>query len=438
MRTVIEIPSSRGTSYAISDGGVRATVRTTCETVEIGGRPVTVFYDADMNVLRGPSTFMLRELGFDSENTREQATSALRLLSSYSAIIEASAVSFGKEEARGFVRFARGSMGEGIACSFRGLTRRSEATINAYLRVVRLYMRYLGVHDSPFLDRAIGRRAVEDERLTGFKGYAISARIPEDLTAPPYISRSEYAALKIAIGEDPSAVDPAMPIVRLAFEHGMRIGEILGLTLEDLQSEVTKEGDRGHFLVLRDRVSDRADQHAKSLRFKPRTREDYASEAYRTNNVGYQRVPISEDLFFAIDEYVEATRAHFTDEQLSAASADSVGGRWSAERNQYVFLNTKGGSLTADLWNKRLRGYFSEAGIHVDAGRRKTNLNHRLRHGFAMVLKRDLGVDDLTAKILMRHRSVRSIQPYLLPTDDDVHRMQAAVTADLQKLLLGE
>ena len=209
-----------------------------------------------------------------------------------------------------------------------------------------------------------------------------------------------------------------------------------GLTLEDVQSEFSAGRGWSYFLVLRDRVSDRSDQHAKTLPFKPGAREDYGSQAYAQENVGYQKMYVSEDLYFAIADYIEATRAHFSEGQLAAASADSVGGRWSVEANQYVFLNTQGGSLTANLWNKRLRSYFAQAGIHVDEGRRKTNLNHRLRHGFAMMLKRDLGVDDLTAKILMRHRSLRSIQPYLLPSDDDVHRMYADVIAGLKRLLL--
>lgn len=438
MRTVVEVTSGRGTAYAINEGGARFTVRTTCETVEIGGQPVAVFYDAGMNVLRDPSVFMLRVLGYDGENTREQAVSALKLLCSYCVIIGAHIASFGMAEAKGFVRFARGFMGEGVSFSFKGLTRRSETTINAYLRVVRQYVRHLGLTSSPFLDRAVRRRTGENGRVETVEGYAVAARVPEELTAPPYVSRGEYRALKAAIGEDPEALNPAMPIVRLGYEHGLRVGEILGVALEDLQREYRMGAGWDYFIILRDRVSDRADQHAKSLRFKPRTRDDYGSTAYGTRDFGYQKVYISADLYYAIADYVEATRERFSEQQLASAAADSVGGKWSMEGNQYVFLNTKGGRLTADLWNKRLRGYFRQAGIHVDEGRRRTNLNHRLRHGFAMMLKRDLGVDDFTAKILMRHRSLRSIQPYLLPSDEDVRHMYRVVTSGLRELLLGD
>lgn len=438
MRTVVEVTSSRGTAYAINDGGARFTVRTTCETVEVGGQPVAVFYDAGMNVLREPSVFMLRELGFDGENTREQAVSALKLLCSYCVIIGAHIASFGPEEARGFVRFMRGAMGDSAAWSFRNLTQRSEPTINAYLRVVRHYARCLGVKESPFLDRSIRKRAGEDGRFVEYETYAVSARVPEEATAPPYVSLPEYRALLTAIGEDPSALNPAALIVRLAFEHGERLGEILGTTLEDLQSEVNGAGSYSYFLVLRDRVSDRPDQRAKSLTFKPRAREDYDSPAYRTKNVGYQKVYISSDLYFMISDYIEATRAHFSEDQLAAAAADSVGGKWSMADNQYVFLNTKGRPLSSNLWNKRLRAYFEQAGIPVDEGCRKTNLNHRLRHGFAMVLERDLKVDRLTAKTLMRHKSLRSMQPYLKPTEEDVHHMYTAVIVGLKELLLGK
>lgn len=437
MRAVAEIANGRATAYEVRNNGVKSIVVTTCETADVNGRSVAVFYDAGMNVLIEPSTFMLRELGFSAENTREQAASALKLLCSYASIIGVPVASFGGEEARGFVRFARGTMGEGASWSFRGLTNRSETTINAYLRTVRHYVRYLGVRDSPFLDKA-ARRSEGEKGSPGSCAYAVSARSPEDLKAPPYVSRAEYASLREAIGEDTEDTNPAMLIVRLGFEHGLRIGEILGLTLEDLQVETCADGCRRFFLVLRDRVSDRADQHAKTVLVKPRSREDYGSGSYRTRDVGFQKVYISEDLYFAIDEYVEATRSAFSGKQLAASAADSVGGDWSLEGNQYVFLNSKGRRLTSGLWNKRLRAYFTQAGIRVDQGRRESNLNHRLRHGFAMVIKRDLGVDDLTAKTLMRHRSLKSMQPYLKPTDEDVSRMYAAVIADLKDLLLGE
>lgn len=437
MKVVVERSSNRGTSYAINDDGARSVVCTSCEIVLVEDRPVAVFYDSDMKVLKEPSAFMLREMEYDSDNTRDQAISALKLLCSYSAIIGAPIVSFGSEEARGFVRFARGTMGDSVAYSFRGLGRRSEATINSYLRVIRHYVRHLGVPNSPFLDRETKRRCGEDGRIVDFEGYAVSARVPESLMAPPYVSRPEYRALKAAIGEDSSLLNPAMLIVRLEFEHGLRVGEVLGLTLEDLQLEPNQAGGYSYFLVLRDRVCDRPDQHAKSLSFKPRVREDYGSGGYRKRGAGYQKVYIPESLYFAIDEYVEVTRAHFSEEQLSASAADSVGGEWSMEGNQYLFLNTMGRTLTSKVWNKRLRSYFLRAGLHVDEGCRKTNLNHRLRHGFAMMLKKDLKVDDVTAKLLMRHRSVRSIQPYLLPTEEDVHFMYTTVISGIEGLLLG-
>lgn len=439
MRVVVERASSCGAAYEISDDGAKSVVRTTCETVVVDGQPIAVFYDSDMNVLREPSTFMLRKLGYDPDNTREQAVSALKLLCSYAAIVRVPVAAFCFDEAAGFVRFARGAMGEGATYSFRGLSPRSESTVNAYLRVVRQYVDYLGVKASPFLEKEVKKRAGAGGWGVGSEGYRISARVPQDLVAPPYVSIPEYRALKAVVGRGRSFLDPARIIIRLEFEHGLRVGEVLGLTIEDLQSELDRAGVRySYFLVLRDRVGDRKDQRAKSVLVKPRCADEYRSKGYRTRDVGYQKVYISEDLYFEIAEYVEATRVRFSEGQLAAAAADAVGGEWTRQGNQYVFLNTKGRPLSSNLWNKRLRGYFAQAGIRVDEGRRKRNLNHRLRHGFAMMLERDLGVDAITLQRLMRHRSPGSVQPYLLPSEEDVCVMYTAVISDMKRLLLGE
>ena len=52
--------------------------------------------------------------------------------------------------------------------------------------------------------------------------------------------------------------------------------------------------------------------------------------------------------------------------------------------NYYIFINSIGTPISASSWNDTLRGIFAEVGIPVDRDCRKSNLNHRFRHGFAM------------------------------------------------------
>ena len=110
-----------------------------------------------------------------------------------------------------------------------------------------------------------------------------------------YISLDEYRRVLDAIGSSPlGSGDPveARAIVRLMFEHGLRIGEVLGLTLEDLSSSPDRNGLNHYSVVLRNRCSDREWQSAKTLM--PVTdRRQYRSVDYRKLNVGKQVVHIS-------------------------------------------------------------------------------------------------------------------------------------------------
>lgn len=433
MKAVVECRGSRGgTYYTVASGGERAVVDITCRRGIYGGEEVDVLYDAGMGILYGPSAYLYREMRHASENTRDITVSALKALHSYSQIVGVSPAAFDKSTAEGFIRFLRGYMGESASWNFKLLTHRAESTINAYLGAVRAYMRFLGAEKSPFLLPAVKRYKRRSGYTALTEGYELSAQVPDSQEVPAYVSMGEYRTLLDVVPE--GSADRI--IERLAFEHGLRIGEILGLALEDLCQERLKNGSSDYCVKLRDRVSDRRWQRAKSVLLKPKSVEDYASPSYRARNVGYQLVFISEDLYFEILDYAERAHSQAASKPGYARSAaDSVEGRTD---NRYLFLNSRGGALSADLWNRRQRAYFRAAGIPVDEGVRQNNLNHRLRHGYAMVLTRDLGLDEYTVRTLMRHKSFTSTEVYLKATPEDIHMMYKIAIGSLHRELLGK
>lgn len=428
MRKVREITSSAGSSYVVETCGATRKVRVSCRCVNVNRADVYVFYDDDMRILYEPSFLLAEEMRWESDNTKLQAVSAMKLLYSFAGVMGIPPEEFDGPTCNAFLQFCRGTLGDGLSTSFNLETTRSETTIGAYLKSVRRLMKYLGRNDSPFLDR----RLVRGPRATGGdpakEAFVLQAKPAPDLEAPAAITMSEYRTLLDVIGKRDG--DPARPMVRLMFEHGLRIGEVLGLTLEDVIAGASPDGEPRYSLKLRDRMSDGPDQHAKTV-LKVRSANQYGSSDYAKRNVGYQEVFVSESVFDDLSAYIEAAHA---DACAEGCRADSVVGEG---ENRYVFLNTRGRRLSSNLWNKRLRTLFSEAGIPLDEGARKTNLNHRFRHGYAMMLIHELRLDDFAVMTLMRHRSVSSTEVYNKPTAEQVHAMQLSIMGPLEAALFG-
>ena len=429
MRKIREITSNAGSSYVVETCGATRRVRVSCRCVNVNRADVYVFYDDDMKILYEPSFLLAEEMRWESDNTKLQAVSAMKLLYSFAGAIGMPPEEFDGPTCNAFLQFCRGTLGDGLSASFDLETTRSEATIGAYLKSARRLMKYLGRNDSPFLDRRLVRGPRAAEGYPAKDAFALHVKPAPDLEAPTAITISEYRTLLDVIGKRDG--DPARPMVRLMFEHGLRIGEVLGLTLEDVTAGASPDGEPRYSLKLRDRVSDKPDQHAKTV-LKVRNRKQYGSADYDKRNVGYQEVFISESAFDDLSAYIEA--AH-DDGPSEKRDADGVSG---ADDNSYVFLNTRGRPLSSNLWNKRLRSLFSEAGIPVDREARKTNLNHRFRHGYAMMLIHELKLDDFAVMTLMRHRSIASTEVYDKPTAEQVHAMQLSVLGPLESALSGE
>jgi len=92
-------------------------------------------------------------------------------------------------------------------------------------------------------------------------------------------------------------------IIRLMFENGMRLGEVLGLTLEDLPSPYSLTGETSS-IIMRNRVTDRLYQRAKSL-YQPKTKDDYDTDKYKTEGFAWENIPTTTPLLNKIHEYID-------------------------------------------------------------------------------------------------------------------------------------
>lgn len=433
---MVEISESIGevgpTYTRTSEDGTEEIVRTTCTRHVINGVETFVFRNYQMDILMGPSCFLTEELRWESRNTAYQAASALKALTNYCDLIRVPFEAMDVAQARGFLLFLRGALGEGIANTFHLSTLRSEGTLAAYLKHVRRYARWLGIGNSPFLQPRKSVLGASAMFVQPDKTHRLKADIVERKEAPRYISLSDFQRIIAVIDGDWTIEEKC--IVRLMFEHGLRIGEVLGLTTEDLEWSANSDGSPRYAVILRNRVSDQYDQHAKTLMKVTDTRQ-YGSIDYGKRNYGYQRVFVSENLFFLLAEYAETVLS----EEPKENAADSVKG---GEGNQYLFVNSLGRPLTSSLWNKRLRRIMVSAGVAVDKESRKTNLNHRFRHGYAMFLTREATkngrhLDEFEVMTLMRHRSITSTQVYHRPTEEDVKDLQDDIIGSLAEELYG-
>ena len=228
----------------------------------------------------------------------------------------------------------------------------------------------------------------------------------------------------------------AIVLSELEYSYGLRSGEALGITEEDVYQ---KKADGGYYLRLCNRVSDKDFQFAKNLPH-PVDRAVYQTERYRAN---WTEIPILQSTFDHIQEYIRQSRlARKVGKKMAQeievnAVADSVDGNKS---NHYIFVGPHGRPYTLQNWNNCLRRYFKAVGIKPDVGGRYNNCSHRLRHGFAMFHAQYSAnpLHILQLMKLMRHKSISSTAVYYTPLPEDEIRMRNEVNENIAKMFIPD
>lgn len=410
-----------------------------------------LIYDSNMEINSSFFAYINRVLEDKAENTQIKTHVALKFLLVFEEIIGKTLKEFLPEDIVSLKYFLHGYSNQGQEFSFNFLTTRSNETVNGYLAVYRGYLQYLGIEQHPLfhatgrLSRA--RKSSEDLPIKTIN-YRANDRTPKKLVeVPKYISVDEFIRILEYVREKYDLMTEI--IIRLMFQCGLRIGEVLGLTADDLvmedvnslPSRIFYEHSEKYVPIayIRNRVSDAKYQNAKSC-MKVISPKQYFTEEYALYGYGYQFVVIPQDLFNLIDEYIEnahvEAREKSADRYYNKTIADRV--RLSEELeddNYYVFINSIGTPLSLSSWNSRLRDIFTAVGIPIDKDKRKNNLNHRFRHGFAMFNIQYCHANATKVADLLRHSSINSVMCYFNPTISDQIELKNKAIEDMYAVI---
>ena len=396
------------------------------------GQTFFIIHNLNGELIEEANNYLNNELISKDYKKRELAFSALKLFYSFTDVFSINGYKekLNKIDVNKLILFIEGGYFKGITNDIDLETKRANTTVNMYLNVIRDYFKTVfGIEDGPLFAKTIvnkssGEGFLGHTKKRSIEKFRVNKVIRTPKMTPKYIKPNEYKKIINLIKEDNAYSIRDLIIIRLMFECGMRIGEVLGLTFEDI--EYISEGD--FRVLIRNRVSDKPYQRAKGV-MKPKSRDQYKSKEYKTYNSGFQVVIIEEDLKDLVDEYIDETRDAFLlnksikkyENLHQLAVADQVDNNSVMnDENQYIFLSHQHfRPLTQTGWNQTVKKIFKELGISVDKETKRDNLNHRFRHGFAME-KVKQGYTLVELADALRHQDLSTCRVYYNPDEKEL------------------
>lgn len=426
-------------------------IRPRAVVIPRNGQSYYLNYNSNMCVHSNAFAYINNFLAEKSENTQIKAHVALKFLFAFEEISGKLLTEFLPEDVVSLKYFLHGYSPEGQIYTLNLLTVRSNDTVNGYLSVYRGYLQFLGIDSHP-LFHTTGRlsrifRMSDDTPFKTVSYRTNDKKAKQFVEVPKYISVEEFVKILEYVRINYDLMTEI--IIRLMFQCGLRIGEVLGLTADDLVMEdVRALPSRSAYsyseqyipiAYLRNRKSDAKDQNAKSC-MKVVSKKQYNSEEYNLYGNGYQFVVVPQDLFDLINEYIEEAhlqaREHSSERYYKKTIADRVRNAEEFEDdNYYVFINSIGTPLSASTWNTTLREIFTAIGIPLDQNKRKSNLNHRFRHGFAMFNVQYCHANAAKVADLLRHNSLSSVMCYFKPTISDQIELKNKAIEDMYEAI---
>lgn len=409
----------------------RSSVKFSVQEIDVNKKNYYFIYDKFMRPLEASFGFLNVFLKEKSTNTKLMYMNALKLLYSYEAIIGTQLKDFTPSDLEMLKDFMLGICRPGETIIFEGLTERTPETVNQYLGVYRKYLEYLQENNDYLFARkgvSIRNKNIATNEINYSRGYKVKVNTALKEEVPKYISITDYSNIIKLIRQEYTIREEC--IIRLMYETGLRIGEVLGLTNEDIVPEKADE-EFHNTVYIRNRLTDKRYQLAKTV-MKPSSADLYKSKSYNTLNAGYQTVYITDELYELIGRYIDEShqtaRNKYKKRYERSTFADSVCGNTD---NFYIFINNYGSRLSNVSWNEILRKIYKETGLEIDKKVRDNNLSHRFRHGFAMFQIQHMHRDSVELANLMRHKSIASVMKYYRPTISDKIKLKESFTEEL-------
>ena len=351
----------------------------------------------------------------DSENTREKIIHSIKLLLVYCDLFNVDINKMKSTDVLRFEYFITGITETGIAAyKLKLITARTPKRVKEIINDCRLYVKHRRFKNyNLFVASAATRQKVHSGAA-----YYVGENARNYGTCPPFITVDEFDKLVEYFKNSNYMEETKLKyicMISIMFKCGLRIGETLGLTLQDFEELQASNGKSTIGIIIRNRASDQKFQNAKTVCSITSTKE-YDTEYYRTYNVGYQTAVISQQLYTSIFEYVEMSRMRFdSNNAIVKDYADDVTGK--NEENSYIFLNEKTRSpIRGDSFNRVVKKAFRACGIVIDD--EKTNVCHKFRHGFVMHMLYDLNMRPEDVIHYSRHTTVNGLKPYITPSKE--------------------
>lgn len=408
---------------------------------ERNGYEYLFLIDSKGAVIEDVFKYLNYKCNIKSINGREQSQSALKLLYSFKEIINKEFEEFNSQDISNLSDFLLGISIKGNYMEIHNINTRTISSHNSYFDAIRKFLSYRGIENKFFFEKTnisnnLNFYEKNYDRYQKTNKYKTNIGTHSSFTnnAPKYISVHEYKRIIDYLDfecDNSINVKRDRIIINLMFLFGLRIGEVLGITMEDIKE---------NHIIIRNRLSDKEYQKGKTC-FSPRYESDYKSKLYKLKDRGFQKIYVVSTIIDEIKEYIDYSRdiLEFSDKKINniieKSKADSVE---SDDENYYIFLSKNGNSISISGWNKRLKEIYLNCNIAVDIESKKINLNHRLRHGYAMHLKQNLNMDPLSIKKKMRQRSLSSTEKYFNPTDEDILVQNAKIIDIIKKIMEKE
>ncbi len=400
------------------------------EKLRVDGKLIFLQYNDRMEPLWDICHYLNKECNSESEKTRSFKASVLRRYISFMDLI-----GFQYNDLKDQYVIDR------LASYFRGEDYRSDTnpdfishvSANNYLSVIRNFVRTCGVSMGlkNELYSSLKDLTVDGKRFKNKSPSSLRTNPHNQDMLRPFLYPDEFKKLVDFAKERLDYL--ALIVFYLMYFYALRIGECLGITEEDLVI-MRKDYAPSPTLFLRNRLSDCQDQYAKGL-FHPKTVKDYNGRYYPS-----QKVVLSMDFYEKLTGYVEHVKKNLKAKGIyDRAEADCISNSYKKENgaNHYIFRNVYGKPLTQQAWNKRLKEYFLAAGIPLDVGVKRDNLNHRFRHGCAMYYLRfaekKMAIEELAA--FMRHASPSTTCIYLKVSFDEKIALRQEFSEEMQKAI---
>ena len=409
-----------------------------------GGRKLIIPLDKDGNIRRDLFRYLNETCRYEKFSSLRQTATALNLFHIFCDITGYDPADLSPSNVQELMRFFLGQ-------SVRNhddtpMTYRTPTTVNGYYAAVKKYVITNQWNTSAFV------QFVPASRMTVIGDITMQSRYPRDPNRLKVDSFKKYITPKHLNPEQASALlkelkaagdKTTLLIARLQIGYGLRCGECLGITLEDVKRIRHGEGYR-YCIILRNRCSDAPDQHCKTL-YHPTSENEYSEGTY--HNTEKWVVDIKESMYDMLVSYYEKTRGarmsaerrRRMEEETAADQVERKGGRVPSRKNYYLFVGTNGRRFTAQTYNNHLKHCYEKIGIPLDKGKKHANCSHKLRHTFAMMLTTysDRKVSRGELRLQLRHRCIASGEKYYTPTEEQIFNIKSENVRAIYELLPG-